>query len=427
MSSQPYTQINDKDNGPHAASKQEKKDKLLYIIIFSVVVFTLEIFVREPFTNLSEYIQERLNFESKCWLGDVFVYFKYQGKAVIFLLIFNISNIYVSLSMITLDALGIFINGTLKLIYLDPRPFWVNENLVPCTCATNYGSPSTTGLDIYLVCIVVYRALINRSNKGWWKVMVWGFFLIPQVLAWTSRYIQNIHSLHQLTFGYLCGYIIQYIYFEVLEVDMEDTEQLRKFITNTSLMITILLTLLSWVFFNALHYYFINVSESKHMIETIDKYCDTNIQYFMFDNESYCKTAQAFLFVGALIGIMMEFKFIFNSDFDKFAAYNMGKNRWTETDEYKTTLRIITMYLLGKLLLHLPKWGSKKHDSVAYLNFSKNICANLFKGFFYFFIIKTAFKFLTLTNEYKVQEREDEEYLIGKKSTDGNKVSSSLD
>ena len=421
MSSQPYTQINDKDNSSAVAPKQDKKDKLLYIIIFSVVVFTLEIFVRTPFTNFSEYIQERLNFEGKCWLGDVFVYFKYQGKAVIFLLIFNISNIYVSLSMITLDAFGIFINGTLKLVYLDPRPFWVNDKLVPCTCATNYGSPSTTGLDIYLVCIVVYRGLINRSNKRWWKILIWGFFIVPQALAWTSRFIQNIHSLHQLTFGYLCGYIIQYIYFEVLEVDMESTEQLKKFINNTSLIITIMLTCLSWVFFNALHYYFINVSENPKMIEHIGLYCDTNLQYFMFDNESYQKTAQAFLFIGALIGILMEYRFIFESDFDKFANYNMGKNRWTETDEYKTTLRIITMYLLAKLLLHLPKWGSKKHDSVAYLNFSKNICANLFKGFFYFFIIKTAFKFLTLTNENKIKAREEDEPLINRKSVE-NKV-----
>lgn len=421
MSSQPYTQINDKENPSSSASKGDKKDKLLYIIIVSVLVFTLEIFVREPFTNLSEYIQERLNFEGKCWLGDVFVYFKYQGKAVIFLLIFNISNIYVSLSMITLDAFGIFINGTLKLIYTDPRPFWTNDKLVPCTCATNYGSPSTTGLDIYLVCIVVYRGLINRSSKRWWKILIWGFFLVPQALAWTSRFIQNIHSLHQLTFGLLCGYIIQYIYFEVLEVDMENSEQLRKFINNTSLIITIGLTCLSWVFFNALHYYFITVSESKHMIKHIGLYCDTRIEYFMFDNESYCKTAQAFLFIGSLVGIMMEYRFIFNSDFDKFASYNMGQNRWTETDEYKTTLRIITMYLLGKLLLHIPKWGSKKHDSVAYLNFSKNICANFFKGFFYFFIIKSAFNFLTLTNENKAQVREEDEPLISRKSNE-NKV-----
>lgn len=401
-SSQPYTELKD-NNNRGASSQQEsgsdRKSKILYILIVSFLVFTLEIFVRDPYTRMSDWIQERLNFPGKCELGDIFVFFKYQGKAVIFLFLFNVSNIYVSLSMILLDSFGIFITGTIKLIYMDPRPFWRNENLVPCTCATNYGSPSTTGLDIYLVCIVVYRALINRSSKKWWKILIWSFFIVPQALAWISRFIQNIHSLHQLTFGLLCGYIIQYVYFEVFEIDMDSTEQLKKLVNSTTLMLTIALTCLSWVFFNAIHYYFIKSSESNHMISVIERYCSTDIQYFMFDNESYQKTAQAFLFIGSIFGILLEYRYIFGGDFEKFSKYNMGDERWTETDEYKTTLRIIVMYFLGKLLLKLPKWGSKKHDSVFYLNFSKNICANFFKGLFYFLIVKTAFRFLTLTNE----------------------------
>lgn len=404
MSTQPYSQIKDKtqenqENQEKSQHCSDKNSKVLYIVLLTAIVFTLEIFVRGPFTRFSELIQENLNFPLKCEIGDVFVWFKYQGKAVIFLLLFNVSNIYVSLSMIILDSLAIFINGTLKLIYTDPRPFWVDEKLVPCTCATNYGSPSTTSLDIYLVCIVVYRALINRSNKKWWKVLIWCFFLIPQALAWISRFIQNIHSLHQLVFGLLCGYIVQYIYFEIMDVDMESTEQLKFLINSPAILITLAISTVSWVFFNALHYYFVHVSEPEHMLEVIGRYCSTSIEFYMFDNESYQKTAMAFLFMGSIFAILLEYYFFFESDFEKFSKYNMGKDRWTETDEYKTTLRIIVMYILGKILLPLPKWGSKKHDSVYYLNLSKCICKNFFKGIFYFFIIKLAFRYLTLTNE----------------------------
>ena len=401
--SSPYAELPDKEkekqNKECDTEKCSTQSKLIYITIVAVLVFALEYILRAPYTRLSDYIQENLNFESKCWLGDVFVWFKYKGKAVIFLLLFNISNIWVSLSMIILDSFGIFINGTIKLIYRDPRPFWRNENLVPCTCATNYGNPSTTGLDVYLVSIVVYRALINRSNSKAWKALVWVFFLMPQVLAWTSRFIQNIHSLPQLTFGYLCGYIIQYIYFEVMDIDMESESQLGKLVNNTWLMLTIAFSCMAWLFFNAIHFYFVHSHESKHMISVIGRYCSTELTYFMFDNESYQKTAQAFLFIGSIVGILIEYNFWFNGDYSKYGKYNMGENRWSDTDAYRTTLRMIVMYILSKMILPLAKWGSIKHDSVFYLNISNNIVANFVKGVFYFLIVKAAFKILTISNE----------------------------
>ena len=190
----------DKHEVSEQETKNNKQSKLNYILLFTVIVFVAEIYVREPLTKFSDSIQENLNFPYKCELGDYLVWFKYKGKAAIFLFLFNISNIFVSLSLIFLDSFGIFITGSIKLIYLDPRPFWRNEKLVPCTCATNYGSPSTTGLDIFLVCIVVYRGLINRSNNKWWKFMTYCFLIIPQALAWISRFIQNLHTIHQLVF-----------------------------------------------------------------------------------------------------------------------------------------------------------------------------------------------------------------------------------
>ena len=387
------------ENNSQPKEKETMFYKVCYIILFSVAVFSLEVVVRKPFTHISDNLQERLNFPFKCQLGDYFVWFKYKGKAAIFLFVFNISNIFVSLSLIALDSFGIFITGTIKLIYLDPRPFWRNEKLIPCSCATNYGSPSTTGLDIYLVCIVVYRALINRSNNKWWKLMVYCFFFIPQILAWASRFMQNLHSLHQLTFGVFCGYIIQYIYFEILEIDMNNVDQLKKLVNTPALMLTLFVSTLSWFLFNAWHYYYIHVNESAAIISTIEKYCSVNIPFYLFDNESYEKTAKAFLFMGGIAGIYFEYSIIFEYNFDKYSTYNMGENRWTETDKYKTILRMLVMFVLQPTILRYTKWGRIKTGDVFDLNFSKCIFKNFCRGFFYFYFIKFVFRFLTLTNE----------------------------
>jgi hypothetical protein len=393
-------EVIEEKNNKQETSAEEYKNKCLWLIFVVVATFLGEYLTRGPYTRFSDYLQENINFDSKCWWGDVFVWFKYKGKNFIFLFLFNISNIFVSLTFIILDSFGIFINGTIKLIYCDPRPYWRNHKLIPCTCATNYGSPSTTGLDVYLFCIVVYRGLINRSNNKWWKFGVWTGYLLPQILAWTSRFIQNIHSLPQLTFGWLIGYIIQYFYFEIMEIDMFSTVKLKKLINCKWLILTILLILVNWFFFNAIHYFFVHPHEDSAMVKHIGKYCSVDIPYFLFDNESYQKTAHAFVLLGALFAVLLEYRIYFNGDFDAWATYNMSEtDRWSATDNYKTTLRMLVMYFLGAIIIRLPKWGSIKRDGIFELNLSKCIVHGFWKGFFYFIIIKTCFKVLTISNE----------------------------
>lgn len=401
-SEQEYIAVSDKQNldgiknlGEHHHSK---KSKLIFISIFTILAFVIEYLIREPFTDLSEYIQEHLTFAYKCEIGDLFVWFKYQGKTFIFLFVYNISNVYVSMSMILLDAFGIFINGTLKLIYIDPRPFWRNENLVPCGCATNYGSPSTTSLDVYLVCAVVYRALIKRHSNTLWKVMVWAFFLLPQILAWTSRFIQNIHSLPQLVFGLVIGYIIQYIYFEILEVNMEDIEQLKGLVNTKSFLITLSSALLGWAFFNGIHYYFINIEYNQTYLDNIKRHCQIST-FDLFDNESYQKTSKAFLFIGSIIGIYIEYGLHFNFNFEEFADYNMREEKWVKTPGWKVAIRIFLMIIISKLVNPFIKFGSRRHDSLAYLNLGRCIVKMFVNGLFYFWIFKLIFRVLCLTNE----------------------------
>jgi len=408
MADKDYNKLPDSENPENTENKEVKKDgwstnaKIVYIIIVTIAVFVGEHFIRGPLTAFSDAGQEKLiDMPYKCELATHFVWFKYQGKSFIFLVLFNMSNIFVSLSMITLDAASIFINGTFKLFYTDPRPFWRNHLLEPCTCALNYGSPSTTGLDVYIYSLVVFKGFINRSNKRWYKVLIWILFLGPIVLAWASRFMQNVHSLHQLAFGTAIGYIIQYIYYEIMEVDMNSKEQLKKLVNNTWLLATIGITIFSWFFFNGLHYYFFQIKESREILDRVELFCSDALkrEYDIFDNESYQKTSQAFLFIGALIGIMLEYNVWFKGDYEAYAKYNMDEERWTETDIYKTALRCIVMYFVGHAILSIPKWGSKKKDPIIELMFSKNIVANIFKGVFYFLLIKVVFYLLTISNE----------------------------
>ena len=398
--STPYVAVHDddKDHKKDEDHAEARKNKIIYICIFTFLAFTIEYLVREPFTHFSEWIQEQLVFESKCDIGSLFLWFKYQGKTFIVLFVYNISNIYISLSLFFLDSFGIFINGVFKLFYDDPRPFWRNANLVPCGCATNYGTPSTTALDEFLVCIVVFRALIHRYQNVFWKIFVWIMFLGPQILAWTSRFIQNIHSLPQLFFGLAVGYIIQYIYFDILEVNMEDSEQLRKLMNGKSFIITCVITLLVWAIANGTHYYLFTDPDNSAYLENMSKYCDITVEFFMFGNESYQKASKAFLFLGCIVGAYIEYKMHFDSNYDKYAAYNMGKENWTQTDLWMVFIRMVLIIEINAHVVKYFKFGNIKRDSLLYLNMGRCLLKSFVSGLFYFWINKVVFGLFNLTN-----------------------------
>lgn len=399
----------DKDNKhDDSQSSSNKKGKIIFITIFTVVVFIAEMLLRAPLTNLSEYIQSQLNFESKCSLGSLFVWFKYQGKSFLFLLVYNICNVYVSLSMIFLDSFGIFINGIFKLFYDDPRPFWRNENLVPCTCATNYGTPSTTSLDEYLVCIVIFRALINRYKNIFWKIFVWICFITPQALSWASRFMQNVHSIPQLLFGLAIGYIIQYIYYEILEVNMEDSKQFKKIMNASSFSIIVAITLSAFALHNIIHYYlFVDPPNTEYLVN-ITKYCSTDVALVMFGNESYQKATQAFLFLGSIIGAFIEYRMHFDSNYEKYEKFAMGEDNWTNTQWWKVLIRIfIVLWINGNIIGHFA-YGNKVTDSLPTVIFGRCILKAFVQGLFYFWINKVIFGLFCLSNEHSLEVKPKE-------------------
>lgn len=387
------------DSQNQKSKEKERRSKLIYISLFTIFAFIIEYLIREPFTNLSESIQKQLVFESKCDIGSIFLWFKYQGKTFLFLTLYNISNVYVSLSMIFLDSFGIFINGIFKLFYTDPRPFWRNPDLVPCGCATNYGNPSTTSLDEFLVCIVIFRALINRHKNIFWKILIWIAFLTPQVLAWTSRFIQNIHSLPQLCFGVTIGYIIQYIYFEILEVNMEDSSQLKKLINKKSFYLIVISVIFTWGIVNSLHYLLFTEPDNTSYLTNINKYCDSSVEFFMFGNESYQKAAKAFLFLGSIVGAYIEYRFHFESNYDNYEKFAMTENNWTNSKWWIILLRIILTLQINKRIVSHFKFGNIRTDSLLYLNLGRCILKSFVSGLFYFWINKVVFGLFNLTNE----------------------------
>jgi membrane-associated phospholipid phosphatase len=135
------------------------------------------------------YSDESLNL---CELIPIFISFFTPG--------WRVKTIYYAFAI---TVLLILMNVT-KLLYADPRPYWVNPDIIVGSCSRNYGNPSGHSSTVMGMSLVMWLDLCQSySNRN--KCL----FLIPAILipltTGYSRLILGVHSLDQILYGLLLG------------------------------------------------------------------------------------------------------------------------------------------------------------------------------------------------------------------------------
>ena len=321
----------------------EKKNQIYYIRGFTICLFALEFFLHNIILDFSTFLQLNLDPNGTyCWIWNPLAYFEnYEGILLLAAFVANCYNLFSSISWIFLSTFGIFCNGVLKLVYLDPRPFWVDERLFPCICTANYGNPSTTGLNSFLMFINIYKIYSIRKHQvsplQRWTVLsicCLGIFCMS-----LSRFMGNVHSLNQIFFGYGIAYIIIYCYYDILEIDYFKQDVFRNIMRyNRFLMIATALLGLNF-FVNIIHT-FVNFENPDEWLDMITKHCKY-IPFNFFDNESYQKSSVMIISYTAIICLYIELRFVHKNNLKQFYLFNQNKQRrWNNTPWWKTLIRI---------------------------------------------------------------------------------------
>ena len=390
----------------------KRRDKVTFIFVFVFVMFIVEIIVRWPLYNLSLFLMHNSHLTHYCSLWDTLALFElYQGKIFLLLIIINFKNIYAGLIFVSITEFSTFINGILKLFYLQPRPFWIDQSLIPCACFVNYGNPSTTAINSIIVFLVFYRYFRKHRKEPNHKVhnIILGSvctFLV--LLTCFTRFVQYAHSLNQLSFGFGIGYCLYYFVFEILEVDLESKEHCRIFIEHFTHKIIFGL-LIAHIVTNIVHYN-LKFNYEQGWLDVLTKYCDY-VPFNFFDNESYQKSCSIFLAVAVIFSVYLEYVLIFDYDFDKFYYYNVDMKhtyKWNDTSISITIIRFIFMYITFLYIQSLFLIGDVKTDSFIKLIFYRFILLNIFVGLYLFLIVKFILRYVHLTNE-KIFLKEDVE------------------
>jgi len=83
--------------------------------------------------------------------------------------------------------------------------------------------------------LCLYESLCTKSIKSKYKTytkIIYSLCIMMTILNGTVKFLQNVHSLNQLFVGYAIGYGIYYIFFKVLNYNLEDPIPFIELISN---------------------------------------------------------------------------------------------------------------------------------------------------------------------------------------------------
>ena len=374
-----------------------KNQKLFNLFIFLFICLSLEFIFRD---NLKELTLKYFSGSLEEKYLKFFDFYSINGKYILLYLILNYINVPSALSFLFLDCFTIFINGILKFFYLDDRPFWYNDKLVPLYCPNDYGSPATMAMNSFVIFAVFYRAFTYKSKSKFFKSILWIFCFVNLVYLYLKRLYENVHYINQLFIGLSIGYFIYKIYFDILEIKFDDGRKLMKLLHNFKLVTFLLLSL--WIIVIYFHST-ININyPSKDTINLINEQCKINNVFF--DRGNFIKKASIFEFLGAFFGVYFEYFFIFRKNHQNFLDYNVKSDdcMFNFTSQNTSLIRFLSFYLFQLVFSYLIYFDKRSFDEIikGKINYllGKLCLLSFVSSFSIFFVIKNILIYFKLVN-----------------------------
>ena len=340
-------------------------------------------------------------------------------------------NMYAVFCYMTLDTVLMIINDIIRLAFFDSRPFWDEDNNVfPCKCEYTPSNPSPTATNSFLLFSLFlfiqneerYKSKLNNKNnfsdpkkfldesnisdiriQGETKssiiLIILSIFLISLILFIDAiPLLQNIEYLHQTIFGISLSFSFYYLVFYIFRVNHLVTKQFIKIIKQPWIIITFSLILIFLIFFilNNIAY-----SITTSQIEEIEKFCEIPSD-FNLSTEILKNCSLLFETLGAYFGILIEYKFTFNSNKEKFLTYNVksrDKQRYNEnSNPIKNLIVFLLLFFIEYIFFKTIIEFWIKNYFVGTNQFIAMSVELFFKGIFFFYIMKRLMSKICLLN-----------------------------
>jgi len=340
----------------------DRKTKIIGVYVYFLLVFVTERIYKEPLFNYSlTKIQEYQQYYSENTIRFYGYYTnlgKFEGIFPLMILILNYFPLSVSYFLLLFYVISFYIDNILKLLYQDPRPYFINTNITPFKTDSDYGNPSGHSL----ASTVFYLALLNFcKNTSFFKnnrilYYLFSFFVIISLfLLFFSRFLLGVHAINQLLFGVLIGLGFYFIAFHIIDID-SCVKGTKFFLLNMSYSNNVLcfsiyfgliiLSVICYTCFDFDHTY----------LAFIQNTFPNNPQYKLFENYDFALTLLMFVVIGSHSGILCLLYFIKKYyKVDKFNYDNLNnfESSMSEIDKILRCCLIFLMIFISTLPFYL--------------------------------------------------------------------------
>lgn len=331
--------INSEDNGLNIQNKEKQKEQnnylsqmfyknttfnIIFFLFFIVLIIIEYIYRQELFTYSLTYEQNLQNSLSK----GAILFFKVVtivgGYVLIGVGLFFVLCYYSLIKTIILYICLIFVvylHDIMKILYGDPRPFWINTILFQGQCETSYGNPSGHSLiSFYFYLSLSYYICMLESvkNNKTRKIIVYLIGIFVACLTAFSRLVLGVHAIDQVLYGGVVGiwmFILFAYIFKIYDIPLSyyllfynDKNYINFFIT-----FLIILFIISIILYNLID---IEADFKKYYL-VMDKKCPNIEKFKFYSNSCLAESLILLLIVGIYSG-----QYLFWYFFDKYYYEN---------------------------------------------------------------------------------------------------------
>ena len=406
--------------------KNIKFIKYIIISVYFGIIIGVEFAYRQTLFDKSVNIESNWQKNSTSATINFFKVITHFGSIAVILpltfIIFFFFSLNKSYTFISVLVMSLYFDNLLKIIYNNPRPFWLKKDLFT-SCETGFGNPSGHAFSSSAVYLSFWYMVTDfdtfkKTKKGIiFRIFLLVFFLLLIFTILLSRLYLGVHSINQIIYGSLLGTGVYAFYFFVL--DLYTNDKFVEFIINK--INIIFHSILFTVFFivGLVCYLAIN-RENNYYKEVLMSICPDTKLYRFFEDEGFYAMLVLFFLIGIHYGYLVLFIIM--------KKYYPGKEKhvinWWKNDTIpKFLLRILMLipFLLGMILfLVVP---TSNYDLIAVIFTFKFAFPYLLTGLLMgsaYFISCIKLNLIVLVGNNK--KFEEESNVAAQKNTSGNEI-----
>ena len=289
-----------------------KNFKIILLILYFIICFLTNLLYKNPlFTKsltIAKDFQEKFNstFSKKFFL--IITQFGSQVFYIpVFIIFFILNPLNYFIYILTTLILAIYIDCLMKIIYNNPRPFFVKPELFLQECELGFGNPSGHSFGSAVTYLGIWHLSMNcqkfkNNKKVKYGSLIFTFIFIILILM--SRLYRGVHSLDQIIYGALLGLGFYYLMFYISDIYQYKP---KKFFDIIDQFKFIFISLFIFLIILVLPFYFIFKKNDKKIDEynkNVNDKCKSKEDFLRYYNNGLVGCLLVLILLGMYLGLI---------------------------------------------------------------------------------------------------------------------------